>query len=159
MRSHSRFINNQKGQTIIEALVGLGLISIVGFAFTSGMVALRNATKSSVTLSATERQISDIAENIKAGVENYQVNYNYDDPGSLKNVNDVLDLKKLPMAWDANMVTTREQCADCAGTYGYLIQPLKEYRGLYQVTLRMTHKDWIARGEDFRDYNFVVSAK
>lgn len=159
MRSISKEIRNENGQTIVEAIVGLGLITIVGFAFTGGMVSLRNATKSSVTLSATERQISDIAENIKSGVENYQVNYNYDHPGSLANVNNVLDPKTLPMAWDANMVTTRDQCSDCAGTYGYVIQPLEEYRGLYQVTLRMTHKDWIAKGELFRDYNFVVSAK
>ncbi|MDG0816354.1 type II secretion system protein [Bdellovibrio svalbardensis] len=150
---------NQKGQTIIESLVGLGLIAIVGFAFTGGMVALRNTTKSAVNLSATERQINDIAENIKSGVENYQVNYNYDQMGSMKNANEALQVESLPMAWDNDKVLPREQCPNCAGSYGYIIQPLEIYRGLYQVTLRMTHKDWISKGEPFRDYTFVVSTK
>lgn len=145
---------NNKGQSIVEVLVGLGLISIIGFAFSGGMVQLRNTTKDSVVLSATDRQVSDIAENIKSGVENYQVNYNYGvTAGSL------LDLSSLPMAWDNGIVAARTDCPKCAGTYGYVIQPVDSYRGLYQVTLRMTHKAWAAKGEQYRDYVFVVSAK
>ena len=152
-------ISKQNGQSIVEALVGLGLISVVGLTFTGGMISLRNTTKSAVNLSATERQINDIAENIKSGVENYQVNYNYDDPGSAKNSGEALAVDKLPMAWDNDKTLPRESCPNCPGTYGYIIQPLEAYRGLYVVTLRMTHKDWIAKGENFRDYSFVVSAK
>lgn len=145
---------NNKGQTIVEALVGLGLIAIVGFSLTGGMVALRNSSKSAVVLSSTERQVNDIAENIKAGVENYQINFNYNStPDTL------LDPDHLPMAWDSGIVAAAADCPNCAGKFGYVIQPLEQFRGLYQVTLRMTHKSWIANNEPYRDYTFVVSAK
>ncbi len=147
-------LRNQRGQTIVEALVGFGLIAIVGFAFVGGMVSLRNTTRSTVVLSSSEKQISDIAENIKAGVENYQVNFNYD-----KSASSLLKPDDLPMAWDNGIVALRSECPECAGTYGYTIQPYEEYRGLYKVTLRMTHKSWIEKGEPFRDYIFVMSAK
>jgi len=147
-------LRNQQGQTIVEALVGFGLIAIVGFAFVGGMVSLRNTTRSTVVLSSSEKQISDIAENIKAGVENYQVNFNYD-----KSASSLLKPDDLPMAWDNGIVALRSECPECAGTYGYTIQPYEEYRGLYKVTLRMTHKSWIEKGEPFRDYIFVMSAK
>ncbi len=147
-------LKNNRGQTIVESLVGLGLLAIVGFAFTGGMVALRNTTKGSVVLSSTERQINDIAENIKAGVENYQVNFDY-----ASGPNTALNVATLPMAWDNGIIVPRAQCPNCAGTYGFVIQPLEQFRGLYRVTLRMTHKSWIQAGEPFRDYSFVVSAK
>lgn len=159
MRTFQSLVNNQKGQTIVESLVGLGLISVIGLAFSGGMVALRNATKTSVVMSSTERQINDIAENIKAGVENYQVNYNFDTAGTTTNLDKALDYQNLPMAWDNEITTSRDNCPKCAGTYGYIIQPLEAYRGLFQVTLRLTHKDWAAHGEKYRDYTFVVSAK
>ncbi|WII71579.1 hypothetical protein QJS83_14005 [Bdellovibrio sp. 22V] len=144
-------IGNNKGQTIIEALVGLGLITIVGFAFTGGMVQLRKTTAKTVNFSSTEKQVNDIAENIKAGVENYQINFNYKDEGT----SNALALENLPMAWDVGKVLPRSECKECAGTYGYTIQPYGDYRGLYKVTLRMTHKTW----SEPKDYIFVVSAK
>lgn len=142
---------NNKGQSILESLIGLGLIVVVGFALISGVLALRKTTKGTVNLSATERQINDIAENIKAGVENYQVNYNYKD-----DIDTLLNPKDLPMRWDIGVAVPKAQCPDCYGSFGYVIVPYEKFRGLYKVTLRMTHKNWT---EPYRDYVFVVSAK
>lgn len=147
------WLNNQ-GTTIVEAMVGFGLVAAMGAAFVGGMVALRNTTRDTVLMSESERQVNDIAENIKAGVESYQVNFNYD-----LNANEALEVAKLPMAWDSGVVAPKKMCQECAGTYGYIIQPYEDYRGLYKVTLRMTHRTWISKGEPFRDYNFIVSAK
>lgn len=152
MKKHT--LNNQKGQTIVEAIVGFGLITLVGLTFVGGMVTLRNTTKSTILLSATDKQVNDIAENIKAGVENYQINYD-----SERSVSELLNPATLPMAWDNGKVALRKDCDTCPGTYGYVIQPYPEYRGLYKVTLRVTHRSWIDKGEAFKDYHFVVSAK
>lgn len=154
MISFKSICKNNRGQTIVESLVGFALISVVGSAFVGGMVALRNTTKDTVIMSSSEKQISDIAENIKAGVENYQVNFDYSESAGA-----ILDVNNLPMAWDNGRIAPREACKDCAGTYGYTIQPYESFRGLYKVTLRMTHKTWAEKGEPFRDYIFVVSAK
>ncbi|UYL08332.1 hypothetical protein B9G69_014920 [Bdellovibrio sp. SKB1291214] len=146
-------IANKKGQGIIESLVALGLISVIGMTFAGGLISLRNTSKKSVMASATDRQIADIAENIKAGVQDYQVNFDYDQ----QKIDDYLPINNLPMLWDVGMVASKGECPRCEGTYGYIIQPYEKYRGLYLVTLRMTHKSWLP--EKFRDYNFVVSAK
>nr|BFD67100.1 hypothetical protein HAGR004_21220 [Bdellovibrio sp. HAGR004] len=154
MRKMTGMIQNNQGQTLVEALVGFGLIVIVGFAFTGGMVSLRNTTRSTVELSSTDKQINDIAENIKSGVENYQVNFDYKEGAS-----SALAPDTLPMAWDNGISVPKEECETCAGRYGFTIQPYENYRGLYKVTLRMTHTSWKEKNEAFRDYIFVVSAK
>ncbi|WP_413587400.1 type IV pilus modification PilV family protein [Bdellovibrio sp. HCB274] len=146
-------LGNRNGQTIVEALVALGLISVIGLTFAGGMVSLRNTSKASLMASATDRQVSDIAENIKAGVQEYQVNFNYDQT----KIDDYLPVDKLPMLWDVGRVAERGSCDTCKGSYGYIIQPYEVYRGLYLVTLRMTHESWAP--DKFRDYTFVVSAK
>lgn len=147
-------LNSQRGYTFIEILLSMGLLSIVTFSFMGGIVSLKGNTRESMVLSSSERQVDDIAENIKASVENYQVNFDYKNGKS-----NSLNLESLPMAWDVGVLSTKVECPDCAGTYGYVIQPMEQFRGLYQVTLRMTHKSWAAKGEKYRDYVFVVSAK
>lgn len=154
MRNLNRRLLNRQGQTLVEVLVGFGLITVVGAAFTAGMVSLRNTTRDTVVLSSADRQIADIAENIKAGVENYQVDFNYEDGTST-----ALAVDNLPMAWDVGISVPKDECEDCAGRYGYTIQPYEAFRGLYKVTLRMTHRTWQAKDEPYRDYVFVVSAK
>jgi hypothetical protein len=145
---------NRNGQTIVESLVALGLITFVGLVFFGGLVQLRKTTNDSLLDSATDRQIADIAENIKAGVQKYQVNFNLDKAA----VENLLKVENLPMAWDVGVVAEKSQCGRCQGTYGYVIQPYDKYRGLYLVTLRLSHKSWLPN-ETYRDYNFVVSAK
>lgn len=146
---------NNRGQSVIEVLVGMGLLTIIGSAFISGMVSMRKLSKGTVVISATDKQVNDIAENIKAGVENYQINFKYQDGTS-----EVLKLSNLPMAWDIGKVAPKSKDTETwGGTYGYTIQPYEAYRGLYKVTLRMTYKAWADNGEKYRDYTFVVSAK
>lgn len=145
---------NQNGQTIIESLVALGLIAFVGLIFFGGLAQLRKTSADSLMDSATDRQIADIAENIKAGVQKYQVNFNLDKTA----VEHYLKVENLPMVWDIGIVAEKGQCDRCQGSYGYVIQPYDKYRGLYLVTLRLAHKGWPPE-EPYRDYNFVVSAK
>ncbi|WP_413561275.1 type IV pilus modification PilV family protein [Bdellovibrio sp. HCB209] len=149
----AEYFKSQKGQSIVEALIALGMMSVIGFTFVGGLTSLRKLSTNSLLSSATDRQVADISENIKAGVQDYQINFNY----SPEEVNEILKVSNLPMAWDVGRVAAKADCPTCGGTYGYIIQPYEKYRGLYLVTLRMTHKSWV--GETHRDYNFVVSAK
>lgn len=65
----------------------------------------------------------------------------------------------MTMAWDVGVQTPVDQCPNCAGRYGFVIQPFEGtgLQGLYLVTLRMTHTSWV--GEKYRDYQFVVTTK
>lgn len=159
MKKNLNMLKNRSGQTIIESLIGAAILGIMFLILVSGLSALRQGSRNNLVLSSSENQINNIADNIKSGIENYQINYNYDSVGSSANLDKALDPLNLPMAWDANHDALKADCSSCPGTYGYIIQPLEAYRGLYQVTLRMTHKDWEEKGEHFRDYIFMVSTK
>ena len=75
---------------------------------------------------------------------------------NVQNVEQALAVGTLPMAWDIGIATGKAKCAQCAGRYGFVIQPYSAYPGLYIVTLRMTHASWKV---PYRDYEFVVSVK
>lgn len=153
MKSKQVLFNN-RGQTLAEALVGLALLSIVFAIFTRAHESLNKMVTSTYTSSETDRLVNEVAENIRTGFENYQINFGSDDQ-----VQQSLNVNSLPMAWGVGTITTASKCADCPGRYGYVIQPISSSPGLFQVTLRLTHKSWIEKGEQSRDYVFVVSAK
>lgn len=140
------------GFTLVEALVATGIIVIGGMALVEGLSSIRNISTNTQLLSSTEKQINEIAENIRGSLSNYQINFNYTDSDR----ESILNAENLPMAWDVGVITTPEKCGTCQGRFGYIIQPLDLFRGLYNVTIRMTHKSW---SEPFRDYQFVVTVK
>jgi type II secretory pathway pseudopilin PulG len=148
----SRKLFSNKGLTIVELLVATAIIGFALVSFIGGFIALKNISHRTSVTSTFDKQINEICGNIKAGIETYQVNFNYKDSTS----SDQLPVDKLPMAWDVDVVSTKKDCPWCQGTYGYTIQPLEAMRGLYAVQVRFTHKSW---GENTRDFSFVVSVK
>jgi type II secretory pathway pseudopilin PulG len=143
---------NQRGYSLIEIGVALGIMLVGIFVITRGMDSMREITEDTLTLSANERQINMIADNLRTGLEQYQINFDQSD----KRLEEILKVDTLPMAWDVGKNGPAENCPTCKGRYGYSIQVLERYRGLFLVTLRVTHKDW---SEPFRDYKFVVTVK
>jgi len=145
-------MRSSKGFTLIETAVALGVAAIGSFLILKGMDSMRDLTEETLLLSSNERQIHAIADNLRTGIEQHQINFDYSDAST----NRELKLEDLPMAWDVGQSAPKEECKNCRGRYGYTIQVLERYRGLYQVTLRVTHKEW---REPFRDYKFVVTVK
>src|SRR5437868_6850342 len=98
-------LSNQKGLTIVEILVATAIIGVGLFSFISGYIALKNISQKTSVSSTFDKQINEISSNIKAGIENYQVNFNYKDSTE----QEMLPIDKLPMAWDLNMISTKEK--------------------------------------------------
>ena len=147
-----RIISTSSGLTIVEILVALGIVGLGFAAFVSGFVALKNFSQKTSVSSTFDRQINEICGNIKAGIENYQVNFNFKDSAS----QEALNAEALPMAWDVDIISTKKECPQCQGSFGYTIQPLESMRGLYSVQVRFAHKSW---GKMTKDFSFVVSVK
>ena len=147
-----KLFQGKKGFTTIEVLVAAAILIVAVFSFLSGFVSLTKITKETSITSSFDKQISEICGNIKAGIENYQVNFNFKDSSD----QDPLPIDSLPMAWDIGVVAPKDECEWCQGTFGYTIQPLEAMRGLYFVQVRFTHKSW---GAATRDFTFVVSPK
>ncbi|WP_415062942.1 type II secretion system protein [Bdellovibrio sp.] len=158
-------LKNQKGITIIESLLGLAMITLVGSFFISGILSMKKVAKDSGTKNALYKQINDVIENIRPNVRMYQINYFQTD----EERNNALALDTLPMAWGSGIMTTAEQCPDCPGRYGFVIQAYPGMSGLYLVTVRLSHKDWSkgsaqsqeagANAYGFVDYQFVVNSQ
>lgn len=145
-------IKNNLGLTIVEVLVGLGIAVTAGSAVTMGLIQAQNQTKKTTETDVTDKQILEIAENIRIAPETYQVTFDYTGDAADR----LLNPTSLPMAWDKNKSVPVAECPDCPGRYGYIVQPFENYRGLYLVTLRLTHKSW---KDTYREHQFVVSPK
>lgn len=156
-----------KGFSILEAMLGLAMLTLVGSFFISGITGMRKVAKDSGTKNSLYKQINDVIENIRPNVRMYQITYGTSDEERDR----LLAVDKLPMAWGNGSLSTAEKCPSCPGRYGYVIQAYPSIKGLYIVTVRMSHKDW-AQGQEtqdgtptavgsygYLDYQFVVNAQ
>ncbi|MEK2646138.1 hypothetical protein [Bdellovibrio sp. BCCA] len=158
-------LKNNKGISIIESLLGLAMITLVGSFFISGVLGMKKIAKDSGTKNSVYKQINDVIENIRPNVRMYQINYVQTD----EERNNALALDKLPMAWGNGKLEPKETCPGCPGRYGFVIQAYPGIKGLYLVTVRLSHKDWEGssdskggKGESsfgFVDYQFVVNSQ
>lgn len=145
--------HNQKGFTIIESLVALALLAIVmGISFSS-IQQVRNLSSQVSTSESSEKQVLQIIENVRSNMNTFKATYEY---YTDEKSEELLAQNKLSMAWDKNILTTVANCQSCKGRYGYVLQPYEKYRGLFILTLKITHENW---GANSKKYKFLVSAK
>jgi len=149
--------NNQSGVTMLEVMFAI-LILVVGTYLTvQGVDSMRELSRETKNMSSTERQITLIVDNIRTSLGQYQINYESGPEAKQA----ALELAKLPMEWDPGVERpVTEGCLKekkcLGGRYGFVVQPIEEPRGLYTITLRMTHRDW---KEPFREYEFLATVQ
>ncbi|AHI06467.1 hypothetical protein BDW_09835 [Bdellovibrio bacteriovorus W] len=156
-------LKNNRGLTILESLLGLAMLTLVGSFFISGTMTMRKVARDSGTKDALYKQINDVIENIRPNVRMYQINYSPTDEERAA----ALALDKLPMAWGNGSIETKETCPGCPGRYGFVIQAYPDLKGLYLVTVRLSHKDWSQQSGavssetqfGYVDYQFVVNSQ
>ncbi len=146
-------IFNQKGVTIIESLIALALLTIVMLISYSSIQQVKKISAHVSTSESSEKQVLQIIENVRSNMNTFKANYEY---YTDEKAEELLAEDKLAMAWDKNMLTTVKNCQDCKGRYGFVLQPYEKYRGLFVLTLKITHKNW---GTHVKKYKFLVSAK
>lgn len=149
-------LRNQAGVTLLEIIFALAILMVGTYIVVEGVGQLENTSRATRNLSSTERQINAIVDNIRTSLGHYQITY---DASSTVREN-LLKLETLPMAWSNGKVSPVEECAptkSCPlGRYGFVISPLPHYRGLYNVTLRMTNPEW---KEPYREYTFLATVQ
>ncbi len=154
--SHKRSsqLMNHRGATVVELIVSSVIVFVGMAAFTSFYINSLKLTKNIQLSGTSNKVVSRILENIRNVTHQSQINFDYSQSASK-----YLDVSSLPMAWDSGSVGTPAKCPECKGRYGYTIQPYENYRGLYLVTIRMTHPSWGTGPEDYKDYTFITSPK
>lgn len=144
-------INSQRGFSLIETLVAVGLVALVGFSLAIGIHQFRGLVNKAQISQVVDRQINDIVENIRPNINLYQIDYTLDDAEREQ----ALAVDRLPMAWDIGIMADARECPGCPGRYGYVIQPFSSMQGLYTLTVKLTHRSWEAP----REYSFLVTTK
>lgn len=158
---------NNKGFTIMEAIVGIGLLGIVMVTATQGYDYIKISQSKMVTMNTTENRVSEIIQTVKANISQQIISFPASVVSSITGsssingdtlVNTYIESvlgSNLPMAWSMNTDAKVADCTACPGRYGYVITAVPGYGGLYLVTLRFTHTDWGA--EASKSFSFVVS--
>lgn len=145
-------INSNQGFTIMEGMVALAFVALLLFFSVSAIQQVKTISSSVSTGVASEKQILEIVENARSNFVSFKTNYKFYTESQAEAF---LTDDKLSMAWDKNIIAPVGQCESCRGRYGFVIQPYEKFRGLYIMTLRMTHKDWPQE----KRFRFLVSAK
>lgn len=130
---------------MMEALVGISLLAIIIIVGTSGYEQIQKTSRTLATLNTTENRVNEIIYGIKANVT--QQITNFSTTASLNN-ND------LPMAWSLNADGPVAECPNCPGRYGYTINAVPNYSGIYEVKLKFTHSDW---PQGPKEFHFLVT--
>jgi type II secretory pathway pseudopilin PulG len=150
--------NSSSGFSLLETMIATGLLA--AFIATSSVIyiSIQKHTSDAARNSVANAEINNILDNIRTGVQNYQLNFD-----STATPTTTLQTANLPMAWDVGVITTAAACPHCKGRYGFYIQPILSgsgsltYPGLDMVYVRISNSDW--PDPSYQDYQFVVSVK
>lgn len=142
------------GMSLAEIMVGVGLFAIVAYQFIGGSNFLRDFSKDTEESVAIENIVKSIYDNVSTNISLFKVSYDPDDFFAAISPSE-LD-KKLDYAWSKDVFVAKEQCRECPGRLGYVIVPVTQYRGLYRLVIRVTHKEKI---NGFRDYTYLISGR
>ncbi len=141
-------LKSNKAFSLIEVIVGTGLLAITATGFIAGYNELHKGMRSDSIKSKAEYRVAEIIENIRQKPTSQIIQYT--DKPSLLLVKD-----SLKMAWSELVEMPAADCADCPGRYGYVITPvIPAMSDLYLVTIVFTHTEW---GDIEKKYEFLVS--
>lgn len=145
-----RRLYNQKGVTLIEALISLALITVVVMSVTNSLRMADQFFSKAKLKRDRDQIVSSTLQGVLQNISLYQKNYQLTDQAREA----LLAESKLPFAWSENVFTTVDQCPTCPGRVGYIIEPLPNMGGLNQVTVRITNKNLF---QGFQQYVFILS--
>jgi prepilin-type N-terminal cleavage/methylation domain-containing protein len=147
--------NARAGSSLIEVMVAAAILGITSAFTMTALDDISKARKLSLGIQGRHDIAFSLVENIRDNVGMFQISYegNKSTTGS---PDVMLTEDKLPYAWSNAGIMSAADCPQCPGRYGYLIQPMDGFRGLYIVTLRMTNKELF---EGIREYRFITTIK
>lgn len=153
-RAHVR--KRSAGFTLLEFLFTSSIVMIIVSALISAVVYVTKQTTRARVMVAQDRQVQAIMGNLRANLRLYApISTPSTASSSAQTVKD--KLANLPMAFSDSVLVPVEQCTECPGRLGFVIQPLDESMpDLYMVTLRIMNKIWYG-DKGFRDYRFIAS--
>lgn len=130
-------IRQRRGNSIIELLVAMAIVVIAFTAMTGYVIGLKKQTQKILLSRSRSTQLQKVVQMIMTDPKLFKVNFDRSEKATCA----ALENSTLPLGWDGNSLADIVQCPGCLGRMGYVIQPfpLAAVRGVYLVTIRMTH--------------------
>lgn len=152
------FIRNNKGFSLMEALVASGLFTMLAVGTYFGVEQIGKMSERASSVNTLNNRVFEIMENLRMTI-NQQIIYfpsDSDNETSYQNSIDALldSNDDLPMGWSLQTEAPVAQCTGCAGRYGYVISQIPGSGNFYKVKIKFTHNDW---GNLNRTYEFLVT--
>lgn len=141
------FFNN-KGFSFLESIIGMAIIVIFAAIYSGGLIQFKKQAERAININAADKEVLAVIESVRQDLGSHKLNFMLGAAGISKE----LDTAKLPYAWSKFGTMRAEDCPTCLGRYGFTIQPISGFSGLYIVTIRMTHGDWAT----YKDFKFVI---
>lgn len=152
-----KFLTSQKGFGIIEALVGFAILGAATYAIMNGLDYLEKTKTKTDKSVGLENMLSSAVESARSNITMEKVDFQAQ-TAFLANTSYQAVKDSLKMCWVKDGLIPVENYPNCPGKFGYVVTPFKvgnlEYRGIYQVTIRVTHDELFPNR--FKEYFFIV---
>lgn len=131
-----------QGYTLVEALISLGIF--MGGAYGGiSYLSKYNKNLSQVETKINSRTIvNSLAEQVGSNVAQYEIDYKVLNEGG-NNAGAFTADEVLPLAWDLQgTLVPFKECPKCKGRLGAKIVPIKGFRELFLLNLKIEHKEF-----------------
>lgn len=150
-------LKNQRGFGMIEVLISFAILGAGMYTIMEGLDYIENKKNASNKDVALESMLSSVVESIRSNIIMEKVDFQASQTW-LNNSTHQAIKDSLKMCWNADGLIPIENYPNCPGRMGYVVSPMKtgnlEFRGLYQVTIRLTHDEQFPGRS--REYQFIV---
>ena len=130
-------MKNQKGVSLMELMVIIGIVGVLIFLLIEGNRYMRTSLNISSNEIALNKTISSYIQNIGINIRYYQVTTT----AKADEFETLADVSSLPLAWNDKIITSVDQCSTCAGRMGFVITPINSQRGMFRIIVRVYHPD------------------
>lgn len=147
----------EQGFGLLEAMIAFAIIGVGTLLVMQGLDFFGGHKKKTDEGVNFENTLVGILESIKSNITFEKVDFEADE-SFLKHSTYEEVKPRLKLCWVKDGIIPLEEYPNCPGRMGYVVTPLKvgtmTLRGLYKVTLRVTHDQMFPGG--FRQYEFIV---
>ncbi|MBT3235069.1 MAG: prepilin-type N-terminal cleavage/methylation domain-containing protein [Bdellovibrionales bacterium] len=141
-------MRGRSGFSMIELMVGISLLGVISWGVFNGVEMWNGQFDDMQEISTGHNIVSEILNSLVVRGPFLQVDQT-DDAG-ITILTDWKNSNKLPMAWSkGGAVYPVVECSasnfdgSCPrGRYGFIVKPVTGFRGLYKVTILITHPEW-----------------
>lgn len=126
---------NNAGFSLVEVIVSVGLLALASYYGLTHMGMFQKNITHIEARSNSQVVVSSVIDQVAGNVAIMQSNFDTSEGADT--------VEELPYAWDDNgLIVPESECEDCEGRVGVMLTPMKGYKGLFLLTIRVGHRNF-----------------